>query len=198
MIFKSSFGIIKIKKSRLIRIVKGDVSIKKVKKIKEKKGRKLESWYHMLLFGYPFVSLGDGDSIKKSMALSIDFLRFYWRLGKSSKLIAGVGISGSAFVSEIQSDRQLNLYLYGAGIQYYFKKIGVGWFARGDIGISSGSITENFKTLSSSGAGFGFLAGFGYAFRISWETSFVLQLAYQYYGISPEFHTIGLNAGWLW
>ena len=198
-----------IKKNKIIKITKKlPVNISRSKNRKSKTKRKIESWYHSLSFGYPVISgvnTGDGN-IKKTFALTMDYLRFYWRIGHNKKLLAGIGLWGTSFTKEESwyesfndlGTVQLSLSFFSASAQYYFNEIGNGFFVRADLGTVAGSVLHDLKVQSSSSLGFGFSAGIGYGIPISHETSLLFQLNYIYYGITPRFYTINLTLGWLW
>ena len=159
--------------------------------------RKLESWYHMFTLGIVANSEIDGISFEPDVSVSLDFLRFYFPMSKN--LIFGVGINGTGH-KNVDSETQLNLYLYSASLQYYFKSIGDGFFLRADVGASKGAIANDDGTLEAASEwGFGFLVGVGYAFPISRETSILFYGTYRSLDIEGiKYNDISFQAGWLW
>lgn len=160
-------------------------------------GRKIESWYHSFTLGYVQNTKVNEIDQDYEMGVALDFLRFYLPVG--NKFMIGAGIFGTGLTFE-GSDAQMNLYLYSASMQYYFKSIGDGLFLRGDVGMSRGVITDSSgDALATSDPGMGFLLGAGYALPISSETSILFYAAYRQYEIGGyDYSDLSFNVGWLW
>lgn len=159
--------------------------------------RKLESWYHMFTLGFVQSFDDDGDKIESDITGSVDFLRFYFPIGK--RLIIGAGISGS-FLKNDDEDFQSNYYLYSVSVQYYFKSIGDGIFLRADYGASKSIISGSGGTIyGESDWGRGYLVAAGYAYPFSRETSWLFYAAYRNLTINERsVKDVTFNLGWLW
>ncbi len=159
--------------------------------------RKLESWYHSFTVGYTLYTAVDGIQLETSMAVALDFLRFYFPVSK--KMVIGPGVYGTG-LTDTSGTMQLYLYLYSVSAQIYFNSIGDGMFLRADAGAARGLITDiSGEAMGISDWGYGFLAGAGYALPISQETSLLFYAAYRDYTIQAErYNDVTIQVGWLW
>lgn len=169
----------------------------------------IESWYAYWAIGlsdnqYPgsldaVINAAESTPGVTRTQLAIDMLGFYWPINNKTTL--GFVISGSADRLEDSYGNyvQLNHYLYGLSSMYFFgKRIGDGFYVRGDAGIAKISMDSSIGSATSNN-GSGILLGVGYAWPISNETRILVGLTTSSYSVESEnYSTTSLTIGGLW
>ena len=168
-------------------------------------GVKLESWYTYWGAGTSRITwpgeLNDVMDLLASMPgvsrtrLILDMLGFYKPVHTNT--IVGFVVNGAADRIDVDAEAmQINLFTYAASAQYFPAGVGKGFFGRVDIGPAIGSIQISGEEDENSEAGFGFLAGAGYAHPITPGTRLMLNLNYATRKIEGDtWNTVGISLG---
>jgi len=118
--------------------------------------------------------------------VEFDFLGFYFPVNQHRTAIGFIINGAGDRVSEGGIWVQINQYIYGASVMHFVSRnIGDGFFLRGDLGLARMVVQTTFGNASSSDAGFGFLAGAGYAIPFT-GTRILLNFNFSYHNIESE------------
>jgi hypothetical protein len=173
---------------------------------------KNESWYTLWGAGYAGTSYtGDlktvVDSLNSSSSLThaslgMDILGFYWPINNHQTMIGGVMNAAVDSWTVTGAELSLNQYQMSFSAQHFFgANIGDGIFVRGDIGPTYLNVTATGSGLNLSAdskAGFGALAGVGYALPVWEETRVLFNLNYAFRRVEgSRMGAFGLSVGFL-
>ncbi len=165
----------------------------KLPQSKEDSNFRTESWYTLWGLGlagnaYPS-ALEDINSTLENdgadrLTLSADILGFYWPLNHSS--LYGFLISATVDEFTLPNDDKMTLTqsrIALSTLNFLGKPIGKGFFLRGDIGVATANIKQDFTSSGvnideDSKAGLGILVGLGYSLPITNETRILFSLHY--------------------